>query len=347
MRITNNLLVGRYMNNYTRTLDRLQTTQIQMSSGRRINKLSDDPVSLVTVLASRSKLQELDQFGKNVSYATSYVNSTESSVTEMNAVIVQMYDKLLQSVNAPLSQDDRTAIRAEAAQLRDHVLDTILNSTFGEKNMFGGYNVNETPFKMGQPTLVGGNYVWGPPANDGTDVLFFNGVAMYGATYSATDFTAPIPPATVALLDQNIDIEITRDVWVNLTINGAKLAGLGNDNVIKVFNDIINAFDGVSAGTMTEDAMLATLQGSITKLQNKQTDILSMITELGGKAGRLDYLADRFDKDIIAYHDIKSRLEDIDEAQAIMNFKMAQAAFDAALGSGPYVLQRNLMDFLR
>ncbi len=308
MRITNNLLVGRYMNNYYSSADRMQTTQIQMSSGKRVNKISDDPVALVTILSSRSKIMELEQYDKNSNYARAYIRTAESAVYEASVVMQNVYEKTVQLPNGTLTDVDRAALKTELIELRDHVV-SILNTTFGEKNLFGGHNLNVVPFEL-----------------DDNGALLYNGEYVEGLSEDDD------------LMFQNARIEITRNVWADVSVSGLKLSGVGDNNIINVFQKLITAID---------DGDLESMQEAITNFQNKQTELLDITTQIGGLNVRLDYLIDRFSSDTIAYTDIQSRLEDVDEAQAIMNFKMAEAAYRAALGSGSFVLQQSLLDFLR
>ncbi len=321
MRVTNNLLVQRYMGNYYGNVNRLQKSQTEMTTGRRINKLSDDPVGLVTVLGTRSKIDELNQFDLNINYAYGVVSNTESSVSELNSVVVRMYELAVQAANtAVMTPDDLSAIRSEILQMRDHVVST-LNATFGEKNLFGGYNLVETPF-----TLETGE--------TGDEILTYNGVDMF-------DLNGNVPFDFSDLATEFLRIEISANVWADVGVNGVEVAGLGDQNIVYVLNQFIKSInDTIDNGAPYHDVVIA-------PLQRLQSNGLVTLSEVGGKHNRMDYLMDRIGKDIIAYTEVKSRVQDIDQAQAIMNFKTAESAFKAALAAGPYVLQQNLLDFLR
>ena len=51
--------------------------------------------------------------------------------------------------------------------------------------------------------------------------------------------------------------------------------------------------------------------------------------------------------DAINYESIRSDVEDIDQAETIMNYKYCQSIFEQALASGAQIIQPTLMDFLR
>jgi flagellar hook-associated protein 3 FlgL len=55
----------------------------------------------------------------------------------------------------------------------------------------------------------------------------------------------------------------------------------------------------------------------------------------------------RYAQDEINYTQMMSDAEDVDFAEVIMNQKMAEAVYQAALSAGARVIQPTLMDFLR
>ena len=60
-----------------------------VSSGKRINRLSDDPVGLVTVLDLRSSLANIEQLGRNINTGRSWLNMAESAMSQIEDVLTQ------------------------------------------------------------------------------------------------------------------------------------------------------------------------------------------------------------------------------------------------------------------
>jgi len=86
---------------------------------------------------------------------------------------------------------------------------------------------------------------------------------------------------------------------------------------------------------------------SIQKLKQKQVDVLALATDLGGRMNRIDLVKNRYEKDQINYETVKSKVEDADLAEVVMNLKMAEAVYQAALAIGDQVIQPSLVDFLK
>ena len=85
----------------------------------------------------------------------------------------------------------------------------------------------------------------------------------------------------------------------------------------------------------------------IKELQNAQQYVLGWTADIGGRTNRVDMLKTRYDTDFVNYTQMLSDAEDIDYAEVIMNFKMAESVYRAALASGASIIQPTLMDFLR
>ena len=66
MRVTTNMAVNNLVRNLDRSYGRMVKFQQQLSSGSRINRLSDDPAAVERSLALRTELRNMEQFQKNI-----------------------------------------------------------------------------------------------------------------------------------------------------------------------------------------------------------------------------------------------------------------------------------------
>ena len=144
-RITNNIMVGNYNRNQNAAKVRLDKMQTQLATNRKIARLSDDPVNTVKAVTARSRLNNIDQYQKNLSDAQAWLTSSESALNELNHVIKRAYELAVYAANDVMTDDDRNSISYEIEQLRDQVL-TLANTVLGDKFIFGGYNVTAPPF---------------------------------------------------------------------------------------------------------------------------------------------------------------------------------------------------------
>jgi len=97
----------------------------------------------------------------------------------------------------------------------------------------------------------------------------------------------------------------------------------------------------------TEPKQADDLTALIKLVQDAQNHLLTRTAEIGGRQRRLDLLEARYDTDLINYEQMRSDAEDADMAEVIMNLKMAEVVYQAALSAGARIIQPSLMDFLR
>ena len=128
---------------------------------------------------------------------------------------------------------------------------------------------------------------------------------------------------------------------MDATMNGIDvvLFGSGGKNLYNVLDDLYqDVLNGEPADVINKH---------INDLQAGQSHILAQTALVGGRMNRLDLFQSRYEQDFINYSQMKSDAEDADEAEVIMNYKMAEAVYNAALASGARIIQPTLMDFLR
>lgn len=324
MRVTNSMLVGNFMNNLNTNMNKMDKLQSQMATNRKYAHVSDDPVSVIYSMQARYKLNRLEQYQGMVSQAQSWEVQVEGGVMELNKVMVSAYEACIDASTDVKSPADKQNIAKYVGQMRDHVL-MALNTTFGDKYAFAGYNT--TGYVDGSGKEV-------PPfsADPVTGKLLFNGIAL--------DTTDPAEQAVLAQLDQEvIQFDIGPGMAMPVNYNGIKLASVGGTDLYQIVNQLYqDCLNGEPAETIALN---------IPKLQEAQNHLLGIAAELGGRTNRLDLYEARYGQDELSYTTMLSNAEDGDQAEIIMRAKMAEAVYNAALSSGARIIQPTLMDFLR
>lgn len=310
MRITNSMMVRNFMSDLNRNMLKVDKYQYQLFTNRRIRYLSDDPIGVMSCLGARSKLSKLEMHNASISDAKSWLTQTETALGQINSVLVKLYESAVAASNGTMSQVDKLVASEEVGQMREHVVQ-LGNSTYGGRYIFGGYNTTTAPFAYAAGTL------------------FYNGVDL---------ITAP-PAVTGALQAQVIRYSTGVGVNTDVSVNGVDLMGTGVDNLDAVIGEFQTALE-----TNAPSAVLETFIG---RLQAKQEDILSLIADVGGRISRLDLMAISNTEDELNYTEVLSNVEDADQAEATMNFKMAETVYRSALAVGAQVIQPTLLDFLK
>ena len=311
MRITNNMMMRGYLSNLNNNMSNLSEYQRQISSGKVINALSDDPIGMISILTSKMKLEKNDEYTATVDAGLTWLKQTDSSAYELNQLIQSAYEKAVEASSNIYNADQKTSTAAYIMQLRDQVL-TIANSQSSDKYIFGGYNVNKAPFTVD----AGGN-------------ILYNGL----------DLTNDTDPALIAKGTESIAYEIGPGIKIGISVTGTDLLGMGDDNIYTVLDEFYNA--------LMSDASASELNEYVSRLQDCQDHVLSVEAKVGGMMNRLELMQNRYENENITYTELKSKVEDVDYAEAYMNYSMAQAIYDGALQVSSRILQSSILDYMR
>ena len=137
-RITNTMLQNTLLSNLSMNLNRMDKLQNQMSSGRKYGHISDDPSALIYGQAARNKLARLGHYQSTVESAQSWLTQAEAGIMELNKVVGAIYEELV-SAGSVKTDSDKQNLAMVVKQLQDHYVDT-LNTSYGDRFVFGGYN---------------------------------------------------------------------------------------------------------------------------------------------------------------------------------------------------------------
>ena len=93
MRITNRMMINNNMANIQVNKNNINDKENQLSTQKKINKPSDDPVVAIRALRLRSSLDQIDQYlTKNIADASSWLDTTDGALSEANSVLTDLYN---------------------------------------------------------------------------------------------------------------------------------------------------------------------------------------------------------------------------------------------------------------
>lgn len=148
MRITTNQLYDQNIRAIMENQSGLADTQQQLSTGKKINKPSDDPVGAAKVLRMTEELASLKQFQRNNDLVTGSLQQQETILRNITDSVNRARVLTLQAGDGLLSDADRKAIAAEIGQIKDEVFD-LMNSQNAEGDYyFSGFQSETQPFVL-------------------------------------------------------------------------------------------------------------------------------------------------------------------------------------------------------
>jgi flagellar hook-associated protein 3 FlgL len=168
MRVTQGMLNNQLLRNIGSNMTRMQNNQNQLSTGRRINAPSDDPVGISFSLRYRSELSANDQFGSNLDTAVSLLDFTDSMMGQANSVIQRARELTVQGANGTNPQLALDAIKKEIDQLYSQMV-SIGNSQINGRYIFNGQQTDKKPYNEATASV---------DVVDSTDIQFDIGVGV-------------------------------------------------------------------------------------------------------------------------------------------------------------------------
>lgn len=91
----------------------LNQTQEQISTGKRVNKPSDDPVAAARILKLDQELSRIETYQRNAGLAENRLQQEESALASSVDVIQRIRELTVQAGNGSLSPNDRKSISSE------------------------------------------------------------------------------------------------------------------------------------------------------------------------------------------------------------------------------------------
>jgi flagellar hook-associated protein 3 FlgL len=133
------------LSSITGTSQRLLNTQLQLATGRLINRPSDNAVGASTVSVLDDILERREQRLRNLNHAESVLNTADSALAEANDILMEAKSIGLGQIGA----GSDAATRANQAQVIDSMLNEMVrigNSQYQDIYLFGGTRTATTPY---------------------------------------------------------------------------------------------------------------------------------------------------------------------------------------------------------
>jgi flagellar hook-associated protein 3 FlgL len=135
--ITNNSL-----RNMQKSMDEVNTKTQQMTSGKKISKASEDPVTAIRALKLRTTVNQLTQYkDKNIPDANSWLKVTQTSLDNVTSRAKEIYEYCVQGSTDSFATDDRSAIIDALKEARNMIYDEG-SATYAGRYIFSGYKTD-------------------------------------------------------------------------------------------------------------------------------------------------------------------------------------------------------------
>lgn len=308
MRITNQMMANRILQNLNANLALMNSSSEQLSTGKRIQRPSDDPIGASRSLQLRTSVHETEQFIRNVSTATSWMEGADAAMSDATVTLQRARELAVQGANGTLADESLGAIADEVDQLISHLVQTA-NADHGGRYVFGGFQTTNPPFTETTGPVPAG---WIQPVG---------GQMVTGVTYNGDS--------------GKISYEIASGVTTTVNVPGDSLFG-------DAFQALINLRDNLRSRNQSQISNV-----SLAEIDQATDNLLGWQADLGARTNQLESTNNRLQDLKTNFQQLLSENEDADIAEVIMKLKMQENVYQAALNTGARVIQPTLMDFLK
>ena len=213
MRVTNKMMADNVTAQLSRQIEQMVRTQEKIVTGKRINRPSDDPSEISSVLSYRKAISSIDQYNDNIAKAKLHIDTVDDVLDLVDDILRQA--KEIAFDPAP---DMRAEMATEVASIRDQVLQ-LANYQIDGQYLFSGdltttrpydsatwlYNgdTDTTDYIIGENMQVNiiadGSSIFGPDGANVFNVLNDLEAALTAVPVIETDITDQIANLDTAL----------------------------------------------------------------------------------------------------------------------------------------------------
>lgn len=128
------------IDNILRQQERLNETQTQLATGKKINKPSDDPSAATQLIKLSGLKSNTQQYDRNIDAARNQLELQESVLSNVSNVLQRVRELVVQANNATQSNESRAAIADELYNRIDELLQYANTKDPDGEYIFSGFN---------------------------------------------------------------------------------------------------------------------------------------------------------------------------------------------------------------
>ena len=311
MRISTSWAQQTSVNSILDQQSRLNQTQLQLSTGKKILTPSDDPAAAARIIDLNQGIKQTEQYQSNINTARQRLTLEDGVLQNATDVLQRVNELGLQGLNATNSPSDRIAIAVEIEELNQQLVGLANTRNANGEYLFSGFKSATQPFSKDPTVPNTGAYIYAGDAKQrriqiDSDRQIADG--DYGSNVFGTP-TGPLPATVPAAGFISNVFEALDKFATDLRANTPNSASL---------DDISKSFDKI----LTVQSSVGTRLNALDNQEGHNTDfVLNLKTVL-------------------------SETEDLDYAEAISRFNQQTLSLQAAQQSFAQVKKLSLFNYL-
>ncbi len=145
VRVSTNMQSISLLDTLRRNTLQLFLEQNRMATGNRLNAPSEDPVLAARAMKLSQTLEQQQQILENIRNANTFLSMTDSTIGEINDLLIQAHEIASEMVNSTADQSQRESMAQLVSGIIDQLV-TIGNRMYAGRYLFGGQQTTQPPF---------------------------------------------------------------------------------------------------------------------------------------------------------------------------------------------------------
>ena len=143
MRITNGMMISNTLANISRNKTKMDTLNTQLSTEKKIQRPSEDPIIAIRALRFRSTLSEIEQYlDRNIPDADAWLSTADSALGNVVGLLGDITTYCNQAVNGYYDSEDKNTIVETLKAYRSQIFSDA-NTDYAGRTIFTGYKTDK------------------------------------------------------------------------------------------------------------------------------------------------------------------------------------------------------------
>lgn len=358
MRVSDKMNQNQFLNNVQKNRTELNSLQNQAATMKRINKPSDDPLGAAKILQTRTENRNLEQFDRNILFATSFLENTESTLAQVSETLVRAKELALQGASDTNGGTPRAMIAEEVSQIARTVVE-LSNRRFGDRFIFGGHVTDVQPFSpdgeffgdSGQIQIQTHKAQFIPMNISGAQVFLGDELGYQGSLKRQWEVPTDVEElqdykVSEAEKELNHQMELEDELYTRgpASIGRAQRVSDGDPMTGKTGVNIFAIMTTLESALRTNDKV--GIQSVLEPLDQALNQLNLARAEIGGRLNQMSNISEGLQKNVVENKAHNSLIEDADLFKVMTDLNKADTALKSTLETSKRAMTQSLLDFL-
>ncbi len=360
MRISTNLQFTQSLNALLARQAESFKTQLQLSTGQKINTAAQDPVGAGSIVQLDRARAELERFGANSNVLANRLNLAEVALTATGDRLLRVRELAVQGFNGTQNAESRSAIADELEQQLE-ALYALSNSDDGSgRYLFAGSQGSAIPFTPGPTGVIyAGDQVQRrvdvSPSLSVADVAPGSEIFLRVPTGNGTFAARPdAANAGTLILDSYTAGQAIEFGGAQLRFSGVPAAGdsftvqpSARQDMFATVQGVIDALRMPSTTPPERAAQRNAFFASLEDLGVAQDQIIDARSKVGAGLNTLDRTTEERASQVLSLSTTLSEIRDVNYAEAASRLSQQLLMLEAAQATFTKVQGNSLFNFIR